>query len=95
MENRYIMVDRAAGVVVAMVLLVIGLMLIVLGCTFLPMIGILAALPVMAISLQFLTLKPEFRVQAEEESVGEPAMACIEYESWCPWPQSAVSQEAA
>ncbi len=75
MENRYSMVDRAAGVVVAMVLLVIGLMLIVLGSTFLPVIGILAALPVMAISLQFLTLKPELRVQAEEENVGEPVMA--------------------
>ncbi len=95
MEKRCSLMDRAAGVVVAMVFLVIGLMLIVLGSTFLPVIGILAALPVMAISLHFLTLKPELRVCAEAESVAEPAVVRIEQDTWCPWPQPAIQQEAA
>jgi len=78
-----------------MAFLVIGLMLIVLGSTFLPVIGILAALPVMAVSLHFLTLKPELRVRLEEQSAVEPVGVCIEHENWCPWPQPAVQQEAA
>jgi len=95
MENRYSMLDRLAGLVVAMGFLVIGLMLIVLGSTFLPVIGILAALPVMAISLHFLTLKPELRVRLEEQSAVELVDVCIEHETWCPWPQPAGPQEAA
>jgi hypothetical protein len=49
----------------------------------------------MAVSLHFLTLKPELRVRLEEQSAVEPVGVCIEHESWCPWPQPAVPQEAA
>jgi hypothetical protein len=94
MEIRCSRLDRAAGVVLAMVFMVIGLMLIVLGSTFLPVIGILTALPVMAISLHFLTLKPDLRVCLEEQRAVEPVGVCIEHENWCPWPQPAVPQEA-
>jgi hypothetical protein len=95
MEKRYSKLDRAAGVVVAMALLVIGLLLIVLGSTFLPVIGILAALPVMAISLHFLTLTPEVHARLDQQRAAEPVGICIEHETWCPWPQPTISQEAA
>jgi hypothetical protein len=95
MEKRHSILDRAAGVVVAMAFLVIGMMLIVLGSTFLPVIGILAALPVMAMSLRFLTLKPELHARLDEQRAVEPVGICIEHETWCPWPQPTIPQEAA
>jgi hypothetical protein len=84
MNRGYAIIERAASVVVAAAFMVIGLLLMVLGVTFLPAFGILAALPLMGISLHFLSLRPELSVAHAEKRA--PAIIYLEHEDHCPWP---------
>ncbi len=54
MEGKVSIPDRIAGIIVATALIVVGLGFIVLGVSFLPVIGILLGIPVMALSGYFL-----------------------------------------
>jgi glycine cleavage system H lipoate-binding protein len=49
--------DRLAGLIVALALFVVGLGFMVLGVTFLPVIGILVAIPVLGLAFHFVTQK--------------------------------------
>jgi hypothetical protein len=91
METTYGIIDRAAGVVVAADFMTVASIFVVIGCTFLPVIGILAALPVMGISLHLLKLRPEVGEAAAEESM---VTVLLEYEHCCPWPP-VVAHESA
>jgi hypothetical protein len=84
METKYDIIGKAAAVVVAAGFMTIASALIVLGCTFLPLIGILAALPLMFLSLHILTLNPQVYATAREQTTS--ANAYLELESFCPWP---------
>ncbi len=55
MEKTVSIPDRLAGMVIGVALLVVGLGFIVLGVTFLPVIGILVAIPVMGLAWRFMT----------------------------------------
>jgi len=93
METKYDIIGKAAAVVVAAGLMTVASALVVLGCTFLPLIGILAALPVMFLSLHFLTLNPKVYATAHGQSPS--ANAYLELESFCPWPPVLSRQETA
>ncbi len=73
--------NRLASMIIGTALAVIGLIFIALGMTFLPVIGILFAIPVMGLSLYF--LNPKVRV----ETVVEEAKAVYEGDvCWCAGP---------
>ena len=96
MEKDLTILHRAASVVVAVAVMAVGFLLVVLGLTFLPVIGILIGIPVMGLSLSFLF--PKVRV---EESAPVEAEAINEADTLCPWPQaysshgSSLHQEGA
>ena len=69
MENRVSMMDRVAGLVVGSAFVIIGLLLMVLGVTFLPVIGVIVAIPVMGMSLYF------YRPQVQVMTTGEKVVA--------------------
>ncbi len=71
--------NRLASMVIGVALAVIGLVFIALGMTFLPVIGILLAIPVMGLSLYFLNPKVQVETAAEEAKEVEPAL--------CAWPR--------
>jgi hypothetical protein len=54
MQTRVGMLDRVAGLLVGFAFIIIGMLLLVLGLTFLPVLGIIMALPVMRMSVSFL-----------------------------------------
>jgi hypothetical protein len=58
--------NRLASMIVGVALAVVGLIFITLGMTFLPVIGILFAIPVMGLSLYFLNPKVEIETAVEE-----------------------------
>ncbi len=74
--------NRLASMVIGVALAMVGLVFIALGITFLPVIGILIAIPVMALSFRF--LNPKLSVdtvgEAIEEAGGEEA-------TFCTWPR--------
>jgi hypothetical protein len=82
-------IDKAAGVVVAAGFMTVASMFVVIGCTFLPVIGILAALPVMGISLHFLKLRPDVGEAVVDERT---VTVFLEYEHCCPWPPVAAHE---
>jgi hypothetical protein len=84
METRYSIIEKSAGVLVAVGFMTIAMMFIALGCTFLPVIGILAALPTMAISLHFLALNP--KVLAPAHDPRQVVTDDQEHATYCPWP---------
>jgi len=92
METRYSMIDKAARVIVAAGFVTIAAMLVVVGCTFLPVIGILAALPVMAISLHFLRMAPRVLETGNEERA---AYGYREQGNYCSWPPAGAHEGAA
>lgn len=49
--------DRIAGIIIAVALAVVGVGFMVLGVSFLPVIGVLMGIPVLGLSWNFLTLK--------------------------------------
>lgn len=67
MQRRVGMLDRVAGLLVGFAFIIIGMLLLVLGLTFLPVLGIIMALPVMRMSVSFLI--PAVSSDAAEERV--------------------------
>ncbi len=57
MENTVSIPERLAGMVIAVALLVVGAGFMVLGITFLPVIGILVGIPVLGLAWHFMTPK--------------------------------------
>jgi hypothetical protein len=69
MENKVNMMERLAGLVIGSGFMIIGLLLTVLGVSFLPVIGVIIAIPVMGMSLYF------FRPQVQFATTGEKVLA--------------------
>ena len=67
MENKVSVTDRLAGFVVGSGFVIIALLLMVLGVTFLPVIGVIVAIPVMGMSLYF--FRPLVQVTTTGEKV--------------------------
>lgn len=65
--------DRLAGLVIGLSLTAISIMLIVLGLSFLPVIGVLAAIPVMGLARYF------FRISGEKAATLEVKVVPIAY----------------
>ena len=74
MENKLSMVERLAGLVIGSSFVIIGLLLMVLGVTFLPVIGVIIAIPVMGMSLYF------FRPHVQLATTGEKVLAVVSRE---------------
>lgn len=73
MENKVSMMDRVGGLVVGSAFVIMGLLLMVLGVTFLPVIGVIVAIPVMGMSLYF------YRPQVQVMTTGEKVVAVASY----------------
>jgi hypothetical protein len=67
MEKRFGMLDRVAGLLVGFAFIIIGMLLLLLGLTFLPVIGVVMAVPVMGMSISF--FRPEMPVETADEQV--------------------------
>ncbi len=78
--------ERAASMILAVAFSIIGFLMMLLGVTFLPIIGILAALPVMGLALYF--LNPELGVIEETKEAHEwpDAVVHVQHADCCPWP---------
>ncbi len=57
MEKTISVSDRIAGIIIAVALTVVGVGFMVLGVSFLPVIGILMGIPVLGLAWRFLTPK--------------------------------------
>lgn len=87
-ESRF--VQRLAGLVVGTTFIMVGVFMVILGLTLLPVIGILLAIPIMFMSLYFIF--PEVKVHTVEN--GKVVYSCDEDESWCQWPPPGYPKEA-
>jgi hypothetical protein len=96
MNNGVIITERAAAVAVGSSLIVIGLGFFVLGLTWLPVIGLLFAVPILLLAWQFLGLKRGI-TRAEEQEYAYPGAAQpsgvtspdrFNGARECPWPPS-------
>jgi hypothetical protein len=74
MEKTLCMMDRVAGLVLGTAFVLMGALFMVLGVTFLPVIGALIAIPLIGISLYF------FRPQVQVTTTGERVLV-VEYKS--------------
>ncbi|MGA2404127.1 MAG: hypothetical protein ABSG91_20875 [Syntrophobacteraceae bacterium] len=75
MKTRVTMAERVAGIIIGTALSVVGLILIALGLTFLPIIGILVAVPVLALAFYFFRPgKWVITAEREAEAVEAPAI---------------------
>jgi hypothetical protein len=77
--------NRLASMVIGTALALVGLIFIALGITFLPVIGILIAIPVMGMSFHFLNPKLSVQTLAEEAKVAREESA-----PYCTWPAVSV-----
>lgn len=89
MNNLTVLANRLASMIIGVALAMIGMLFIVLGITFLPVIGILMAIPVMAISFYF--LNPKF---SADTLGGEMEVVCEEGAPVCMWPGDVRPSEA-
>jgi hypothetical protein len=78
--------QKVAGLVVGMAIFVPGLFFMVLGVTFLPVIGIIMGLPIMALSIGFMMVSLRQEVESVEvkEVVAQDAVAVAEMLSTAP-----------
>lgn len=60
--------NTAASMVIGAAIMVPGLVFMILGVTFLPFIGLIMGLPVMALSIRFLKMSLKVQETAEEEA---------------------------
>ena len=90
MEKEYI-IQRLAGLVVGAALITVGIFMVILGLTLLPVIGVLVAIPIMSFSLYFLFPK----MQVYRAETGEVVFAYEEHETWCPWPPVMYRRQSA
>jgi len=65
MEKRLGLLDRMAGLVVGFAFILIGMLLLLLGLTFLPVVGVVAGLPVIRMACPFIC--PEMPAETTEE----------------------------
>ena len=73
MSTRVSLASRLGGLVLGAVFSLLGLMFTVLGVTFLPIIGIIMAIPLMGLSLYF--LRPLVQVTIRTEPATKPVPA--------------------
>ncbi|HAA05619.1 MAG TPA: hypothetical protein DCZ69_03275 [Syntrophobacteraceae bacterium] len=71
MERRLGMLDRLAGLVVGFAFVLVGMLLLLLGLTFLPVIGVVAGLPVIRMACPFIC--PEVAEVTADEGTFHPA----------------------
>jgi hypothetical protein len=74
--------NRLASMVIGTALAMVGLIFIALGITFLPVIGLLIAIPVMALSFNF--LNPKLSVETVAEKSYEESVC------YCTWPPVSI-----
>ena len=74
--------NRLASMVIGMALALVAFIFIVLGITFLPVIGLLMAIPVMWMSFCF--LNPKLRVETVAEESYEESFC------YCTWPPVSI-----
>jgi hypothetical protein len=74
-ERLHTIIERVYGLVVGASFAVAGFALVVLGLTFLPVIGILAGIPLISLSVYFMRMSP----------VVEETIEGAEGEKWCSW----------
>ena len=74
--------NRLASMVIGVELAMVGLVFTALGITFLPVIGVLIAIPVMALSFHFINPKHEVEGAREESTL------------FCVWPRE-IEQSVA
>jgi len=91
MKRKPSILDRAAVVVVSAAFFLIGFFLLLLGVTFLPVIGIVTALPMMWLALRFLS--PAVTIGRAHEQAA--VTVYVEHEAWCPWPPVCGENAAA
>jgi hypothetical protein len=73
-EKKIRLVDRVASLMVGFAFLVIALLLLLLGLTFLPVIGVTLAIPILRLSLTFLWPEEPLS-KADEQVYPLPCMA--------------------
>ncbi|MFP3869595.1 MAG: hypothetical protein ACLFVT_01775 [Syntrophobacteria bacterium] len=71
MEKKLCMMDRLGGLVLGTAFVTVGALFMALGVTFLPVIGVVIAIPLIGISVYF--FRPQVQVMTAGESV--PAVA--------------------
>ena len=77
--------NRLASMVIGMALAVVGLIFIALGITFLPVVGILIAIPVIGLSFHFLNPKLSVDTLTEESQEAREEIA-----RYCSWPAVSI-----
>jgi hypothetical protein len=77
--------NRLSSMVIGIALAMVGLIFIALGITFLPVIGILIAIPVMGLSFNFLNPKLGVSTLAEEATETYEVRYC-----YCTWPPKSI-----
>ncbi len=82
MDFKTRLANRLASMVIGVALSIIAVIFIALGLTFLPVIGILLAFPVMGLASFFLNSKMEVLEMKHTKEVVDR-----EPEHWCPWPR--------
>ena len=73
MGKRLGILDRIAGLVVGFAFVLIGMLLLLLGLTFLPVIGVVAGLPVIRLACPFVC--PDIAAAAADEDAFR--LACL------------------
>jgi hypothetical protein len=90
METRHL-IERLSGLVVGAAFIMVGIFMVVLGLTWLPVIGILFAIPIMSLSLRFLFPIVEVHTAKDDglhADFGKQA-------NWCPWPPGDYHKQVA
>ncbi len=80
MDFKTRLANKLASMVIGAALSIIAVIFIALGLTFLPVIGIILAFPVMGLASYFLNSKMEVLEMKHAKEAVEP-------EPWCPWPR--------
>lgn len=84
MERRVTVIERIAGMIVALVLFVVGLFFMLLGVTLLPVIGVFLGIGIIALSVRFCNLG----VTAECKVI-----TFAQADTFCPWPPISAGEE--
>ena len=84
MERRVNVIERIAGMIVAMALFVVGLFFMLLGVTLLPVFGILLGFAIIALSVYFYDL---------DATAEHDVITLAEAETFCPWPPISTGEE--
>ena len=93
MEEQFnTILKRGAVLLIGTAIGVIGVFFMVLGFTFLPVIGIFAGIASMNLAAYFLGLQgAESRKEKDETAL----RVLVGMQSWCPWPSAPEERKAA